>query len=62
MIVERILWPHSWIYLEPSAAPIRLMVKSGGVMSETETVFAWVFGLALGAVFTAILIINALAF
>jgi len=31
-------------------------------MSEAETLFAWVFGLALGAVFATILIINALAF
>ena len=31
-------------------------------MSKTETLFAWIFGLALGAVFTAILLINALAF
>jgi hypothetical protein len=31
-------------------------------MSEAETLFAWVFGLTLGALFTAILIINALAF
>ena len=32
------------------------------LIGVAETLFAWVFGLALGAVFTAILLINALAF
>jgi tetrahydromethanopterin S-methyltransferase subunit F len=31
-------------------------------MSEAETLFAWIFGLALGAVFAAVLLMNALAF
>jgi hypothetical protein len=31
-------------------------------MSETETLFARLFGLTLGALFTAFLVMNALAF
>jgi hypothetical protein len=31
-------------------------------MSEAETLIAWVFGLTLGAVFAAVLLMNALAF
>jgi len=31
-------------------------------MTEAETLFAWIFGLALGALFAAVLLMNALAF
>jgi hypothetical protein len=47
---------------ELAAAPTRLTGKPEIIVSETETAFAWLFGLALGAVFAGILLMNALAF
>jgi uncharacterized membrane protein YgdD (TMEM256/DUF423 family) len=44
--------------LELAAAPTRLTLKSEIIVSETETAFAWLFGLALGAVFAGILLMK----
>jgi hypothetical protein len=46
--------------LELAAAPTRLTLKSEIIVSETETAFAWLFGLALGAVFAGILLMKTL--